>query len=82
MPSFDEPVFWLAMLVPTTPFPAAILILFIYGLCTSTRIVTFNSATQSTVPDAVRGRIYTLLSVTWQARHPLSFLLGRLIVDT
>ncbi len=56
-------------------------ILFVYGLNTSTGIVVFNSTVQGTVPERVRGRVFTLLDVTWNAMRLLSLGLGGLLVD-
>ncbi len=64
-----------------TPLPIALLILFVYGLNTSAGIVVFNSVIQQAVPDAVRGRVYTLLDVTWHSMRLLSLGLGGLMVD-
>jgi MFS family permease len=64
-----------------TPLPVALSILFIYGLCTSVGIVVFNSVVQQAVPDAVRGRVYTLLDMTWHGMRLLSLSLGGLLVD-
>ena len=63
------------------PLPIALLLLFIYGLNTSTGMVVFNSTVQGAVPDAVRGRVFTLLDVTWSAMRLLSLALGGVIVD-
>lgn len=63
------------------PLPVALLILFAYGLSASTGIVVFNSVVQQAVPDAVRGRVFTLLDVTWHAMRLLSLGLGGLMVD-
>ena len=59
----------------------ALLILFVYGLSASAGIVVFNSVVQQVVPDAVRGRVFTLLDVTWHAMRLLSLGLGGLMVD-
>jgi len=64
-----------------TPLPLALLILFIYGLNTSTGMVVFNSTVQGTVPDAVRGRVFTLLDVTWNTMRLLSLAVGGWLVD-
>ncbi|MDQ3694762.1 MAG: MFS transporter [Chloroflexota bacterium] len=50
-----------------TPLPVALFILFVYGLNTSTGMVVFNSTVQGAVPDAVRGRVFTLLDMVWNA---------------
>ena len=65
-----------------TPLPIALLILFVYGLNTSTGMVVFNSTVQGAVPDVVRGRVFTLLDVTWNAMRLLSLALGGLLMDT
>jgi len=64
-----------------TPLPIALLILFIYGLNTSAGMVIFNSTLQTVVPDAVRGRVFTLLDVTWNSARLLSLAAGALLVD-
>ena len=40
-----------------------------------------NSTVQGAVPDGARGRIFTLLDVTWSAMRLLSLVLGGLLVD-
>jgi MFS family permease len=64
-----------------TPLPIALLILFVYGLNTSTGMVAFNSTIQGAIPDAVRGRAFTLLDVSWSAMRLVSLGLAALIVD-
>ncbi len=63
------------------PLPVALLILFVYGLNTSTGMVVFNSTVQGAVPDTVRGRVFTLLDVTWNAMRLMSLAAGGLMVD-
>jgi hypothetical protein len=46
--------------------------LFVYGLNTSTGMVVSNSLLQSQVPETIRGRVYTLLDVTWSLMLPPS----------
>jgi MFS family permease len=65
-----------------TPLPIALVLLFIYGLNTSTGMVVFNSTVQVAVPDSVRGRVFTMLDVTWNAMRLVSLALGGLVVDT
>ncbi|MDQ6858488.1 MAG: MFS transporter, partial [Chloroflexota bacterium] len=60
-----------------TPLPVALLILFVYGLNTSTGMVVFNSTIQGAIPEAMRGRVFTLLDVSWSAMRLLSLGLGR-----
>ena len=57
-------------------------LLFIYGLNTSTGMVVFDSTMQSVVPEAVRGRTFTLLNITWNTMRLMSLALGGLVVDT
>ncbi len=64
-----------------TPLPVVLLILFVYGLNTSTGMVVFTSTVQGAVPDAVRGRVFTLLDVEWSALRLLSLALGGVLVD-
>lgn len=69
------------LLAVFTPLPAALAILVVYGLCTSTGMVVFNTTVQGAVPDALRGRVFTLLDVTWGAMQLLSLALGGALVD-
>ncbi len=64
-----------------TPLPTALVLLFIYGLNTSSGMVVFSSTVQGAVPDTVRGRVFTLLDVTWSAMRLISLVLGGLVVD-
>lgn len=64
-----------------TPLPVALFILFVYGLNTSTGMVVFNSTIQGAIPDAIRGRVFTLLDVSWSAMRLLSLAIGALVVD-
>ena len=61
--------------------PWALLILFVYGLNTSTGMVASNTILQTVIPDRVRGRVFTLLDVTWAAMRLLSLGLGGLLAD-
>jgi len=61
--------------------PWALVILFVYGLNTSTGVVASNSILQTVIPDRVRGRVFTLLDVTWAAMRLLSLRLGGLLAD-
>ena len=69
------------LLAVFTPLPVALLILFVYGLNTSTGMVVFNATVQGAVPDEVRGRVFTTLDVTWSAMRLLSLGLGGLVAD-
>ncbi len=69
------------LLAVFTPLPVALIILFIYGLNTSTGMVVFSSTVQGAVPASVRGRVFTLLDVTWSAMRLLSLAAGGVLVD-
>jgi MFS family permease len=69
------------LLAVVTTLPLAMLILFVYGLNTSTGMVVFSSTVQGAVPDRVRGRVFTLLDVTWNAMRLLSLAVGGFVVD-
>jgi predicted MFS family arabinose efflux permease len=64
-----------------TPLPIALLILFVYGLSTSTGMVVFSSTIQGAIPDALRGRVFTLLDVSWSTMRLASLAIGAVIVD-
>jgi MFS family permease len=64
-----------------TPLPVALVIMFVYGLNTSTGMVVFSSTVQGAVPDRIRGRVFTLLDVSWNAMRLLSLALGAIVVD-
>ena len=61
--------------------PWALVILFIYGLNTSTGMVASSTILQTVIPDRMRGRVFTLLDVTWAAMRLLSLGLGGLLAD-
>jgi predicted MFS family arabinose efflux permease len=69
------------LLAIVTPLPIALFILFVYGLNTSTGMVVFNSTLQGVIPDAVRGRIFTLLDVDWSIMRLISLAIGAVVVD-
>jgi MFS family permease len=69
------------LLALVTPLPLALAIMVIYGLNTSTGMVVFASTIQGAVPDAVRGRVFTLFDVSWNACRLLSLAVGGLMVD-
>ena len=64
-----------------TPLPVALVILFIYGLNTSTGMVVFSSTVQGAIPESMRGRVFTMLDVTWNAMRLLSLAAGAVMVD-
>lgn len=59
----------------------AALILFVYGLNTSTGMVVFNSTIQGAIPDRMRGRVFTLLDMDWSIFTLLSLAAGGLLAD-
>jgi MFS family permease len=61
--------------------PWALAILFVYGLNTATGMVAAQSILQTVIPDRVRGRVFTLLDVTWAAMRLVSLGLGGLLAD-
>lgn len=61
--------------------PWALGILFVYGLNTSTGVVASNNILQTVIPDRVRGRVFTLLDVTWAAMRLVSLGLGGVLAD-
>ncbi len=63
------------------PLPIALVILFVYGLNTSTGMVVFSSTIQGVVPTEVRGRVFTLLDVSWNVMRLLSLAIGGVMVD-
>ncbi len=69
------------LLAVITPLPVALVILFVYGLNTSTGMVVFHSTVQGAVPEQMRGRVFTLLDVTWSAMRLLSLVVGGVLVD-
>jgi len=69
------------LLAVFTPLPVALLLMFVYGLNTSAGGVVYRSMLQSEVPDAVRGRVFTLLDSTWNALRLLSLAVGGLLID-
>lgn len=64
-----------------TPFPVAVFILFVYGLNTSTGMVVFNSTIQGAIPEAMRGRVFTLLDMDWSIFTLISLAVGGVVVD-
>ena len=69
------------LIAVVTPPTVALLILFIYGLNTSTGMVVYNSLMQSEVPTEVRGRVYTLMDLTWNLMRLVSLGLGGIMAE-
>ena len=56
--------------------PLAWLLLFIYGLNTSSGMVVYQTWVQRQVPDAMRGRVFTWLDVVWNVMKVFSLGIG------
>ena len=69
------------VLATVTSFAAASAALGVYGVGTSTGMVTYNSVLQTTVPDALRGRVFAFYDVVWQAARLASIAGGGLLAD-
>ncbi len=65
-----------ALLAVATAAPVAWLLLFIYGLNTSSGMVVYQTWVQRQVPDAVRGRVFTWLDVVWNVMKVISLGMG------
>lgn len=64
------------LLAVATAVPLAWLLLFIYGLNTSSGMVVYQTWLQRRVPDAVRGRVFTWLDVVWNVMKIVSLGVG------
>lgn len=62
-------------------FPFVLFLLFVYGLNTSTGIVVYNSIMQINVPDQVKGRVFTLMDLTWSVMEIISIGFAGLVAD-
>ena len=61
--------------------PVAAGALALYGVGTSTGVVTFNSMLQAEAQDRVRGRVFATMDVLWQGGRLISLLAGGIIAD-
>jgi len=57
------------------------MVLFVYGLNTSSGMVTYQSVMQAEVPDEIRGRVFTLMDVGWNSSRLVSIALGGVLAD-
>lgn len=57
-------------------------LLFVYGLNTSTGAIAFQTVVQRSVPEALRGRAFALLDVTWQSARLLSIAAAGVLAAT
>jgi len=69
------------LLAVTRSVPLAWLLLFVYGLNTSSGMITYQTWLQREVPDAVRGRVFTWLDVVWNVMKVLSLGVGAWLAE-
>jgi predicted MFS family arabinose efflux permease len=69
------------ILAATSSFGVAMAALGVYGVGTSTGMVTYNSLLQTTVPERLRGRIFAFYDVVWQAARLVSLAAGGVLAD-
>ena len=69
------------LLALLTPFPVAVVLLFTYGLGTSTGAVIYSTVLQRRVPDHIRGRAFATLDVVWATGEIASIGLAGILVD-
>jgi MFS family permease len=65
----------------TSNFGLAMAALGVYGVGTSTGMVTYNSLLQTTVPDRLRGRVFAFYDVVWQSSRLVSIAAGGMLAD-
>ena len=70
------------LIAVSTSFPFAVLLLFVYGLNTSTGMVVYNSIMQSAIPDRVKGRVFTLMDMGWTVMEIASIGAAGLLADS
>lgn len=68
-------------LAGTANFGVAMGALGVYGVGTSTGMVTYNSLLQSVVPDRLSGRIFAFYDVVWQGSRLVSIAAGGFLAD-
>ena len=69
------------ILAASSNFGVAMGALGVYGIGTSTGMVTSNSLLQTTVPDRLRGRIFAFYDVVWQGSRMASIAVGGVLAD-
>jgi MFS family permease len=70
------------VLAVTRSLPAAAGALILYGVTTSTGMVTFTSLLQARIPAGTRGRAFAGFDMIWQTGRLASLALGGLAADT
>src|SRR5216683_1834902 len=69
------------LMAVTTAVPVAWVLLFVYGLNTSSGMVVYQTWVQRHVPDAVRGRVFTWLDVVWNVMTIVSLGWGAWLAE-
>ncbi len=69
------------ILATTASLPTAMTALGLYGIATSTGMVTYNSLLQAHVPGHLQGRVFAAFDMLWQTGRLASIALGGLIAD-
>ncbi len=69
------------VLASVPAFPVAVGALGVYGLGTSTGMVTFNSLLQAETTPATRGRVLASFDAIWQLGRLVSLAVGGLLTD-
>ncbi len=69
------------ILATFTALPAALGVLVLYGLGTSTGSVLFSSLIQARVSSPMRGRVFSAFDVIWQSMRLVSLVLGGFLAD-
>jgi MFS family permease len=69
------------LLAVTRSVPFAWLLLFAYGLNTSSGMITYQTWLQREVPDEMRGRVFTWLDVVWNVMKILSLGVGAWLAE-
>ncbi len=69
------------ILATTANLPTAMTALGLYGIGTSTGMVTYNSLLQAHVPGHLRGRVFAAFDMLWQTGRLASIALGGLTAD-
>ena len=68
-------------LAASSNFGVGLVALGVYGVGTSTGMVTYNSLLQLTVPERLRGRIFAFYDVVWQSARLMSIGIGGVLAD-
>ena len=69
------------VLATSSSFGVATAALAVYGVGTSTGMVTYQSVLQATVPERLRGRTFAFYDVVWQSARLVSLAAGGVLAD-